>query len=50
MSEVGYVVCGMVRLVKRWLQVLQRYIWVVSFLSFRDPVLTIGVVDEQCGH
>ena len=22
----------------------------ISFLSFRDPALTIGVVDGQCGH
>ncbi len=50
MRGVGYGVFGMVRFVNRWLQDLQRYIWVFSFLSFRDPALTIGVVDEQCGH
>ena len=50
MIEVGYVVCGIVRMVKRFLHFLHRYICDISFLSFRVPDFMICRDFEQCGH
>lgn len=50
MSVVGYVACGIERMVKRFLQFLHRYICDNSFFSFRVPDFMICRDDEQCGH
>lgn len=46
----GYVVCGIVRMVKRFLHFLHRYICEISFLSFRVPDFMMCRDDEHCGH
>lgn len=46
----GYVVCGIVRMVNRFLHFLHRYICDISFFSFRVPDFMMWRDDEQFGH